>query len=445
MAGVTKATIEAAWRNRAEDGKSVRDDQVRGLVLALNREHATWRLEFRLPGTNPETGRRWPNDAWTIGRLAPDLHLPEARSLAREAKVKIGKGINPRLEQRAALTVQLADTAAAVRTVAALIDDYTAARRPRWRPATERAFMGDLKVIRAALGNLPVHHVTRRMLADFLRRFVDDATAAGHRGTRAERLRMLLGSLFLFAVERDQIEVSPAQRLPLPAKSVDRARVLSASEIATVWRSLSEPHVGIGEGLRLALRLSLVTGQRIGAIAMAREADLDLLGQDDPEIADAGPRWLIRGEAGAKAKRDRLLPLSPLAVALFRKALALPGRQSEGIVFRGKAADASLSQQSLSRAWGMLRRAGKVPEDTTPHDLRRTARSLWPELKHGQPAEVMERILGHVVGTKVERVYDRAMWLPQQRAVLDAWGRKLETIARGGAQVVEIQRGLAHG
>jgi integrase len=177
---------------------------------------------------------------------------------------------------------------------------------------------------------------------------------------------------------------------------------------------------------------------------MAQESDLDLDGSDDLELSDGGPRWLIRGEAGAKAKRDRLLPLSPLAASLFRDALALPGRDSGGAVFRGKASGSHLSQPSISRAWGMLRREGAVPDDTTAHDLRRSARSLWPELKHGQPAEIMERILGHVVGSKVERVYDRAMWLPQQRAVLDAWSRKLITIASGGAQVVKLPKVAEH-
>ena len=102
-----------------------------------------WRLEFRLPGLNPETGKRWPNDAWTIGRLAPDLHLAEARKLAEEAKVKVGKGISPKLEQRTALASQLVETAASVRTVETLIDVYKAARSSRWRPATTRAFEGD--------------------------------------------------------------------------------------------------------------------------------------------------------------------------------------------------------------------------------------------------------------------------------------------------------------
>ncbi len=55
----------------------------------------------------------------------------------------------------------------------------------------------------------------------------------------------------------------------------------------------------------------------------------------------------------------------------------------------------------------------------------------------------MERILGHVVGTKVERVYDRALWMAQQRAVLDV-GAEATTIARGGAQIVPKSKVAEH-
>ncbi len=144
------------------------------------------------------------------------------------------------------------------------------------------------RVIADALGSTPLHKITRRTLSGFLREFVDRAEAAGNRGTRVERLRMLLGSAFLFAVERDWLDVSPAQRLPLPAKSEDRSRTLSAAEIATVWCTLSSNHTGIGEGLRLALKISLVTGQRTGTVAMALEIDLDLEGAAIPSLPTAG-------------------------------------------------------------------------------------------------------------------------------------------------------------
>jgi integrase len=438
MDRITKATIEAAWRNRADGGRLLRCGG--GLVLALNRDHATWRLEFRLPGIDPATGKRWPNDALTLGRLRPSFHLREARAAATENKALVARGINPKTAAKVELARRLAATADERVTVQALVESYVAVRARRWRPQTARAFKGDLREITAALGDLPVKAITRRQLVAFLRGFHRRQVAAGHAGTRAERLRMLLGSLFTYALDEDLIELSPAQRLPVPARSKDRARVLDAEEIAVVWAALSAPHPCVGPGIMLLLKLSLVLGQRIGAPAGAREPDVDLAGSADPALADSGPRWRIPGEPGTKATRDRLLPVPPLAVALFREALDLPGRQPGGFVFRGKRADAALGQQSVSRAWGVLRRAGKVPADTTPHDLRRTARSWWPELRHDQGRDVLERILGHAVGSKVERVYDRALWLREQRAVLDAWAGKLSTITKGGAEVIEIAR-----
>ena len=442
VAELTKTRIDAAWRHRDGTKRILRDHRVRGLYLGIRAQSATWFFEFRLPGVHPEKGGRWPTTTLKLGRLTTDFHLEEARKAALAAKAKVVVGIDPAAERKGAIGAQLADTAAQVRTVATLVEAYTQARSQRWRPATARAFKGDLREIVDALGAVPIHNVTRRMLAAFLRDFVDRKAAEGYRGTRVERLRMLLGSLFAFAVDREWIDISPAQRLPLPAKSEDRARTLDAAEIALVWKALSEPHLGVGEGVKLALKLSLVTGQRIGACALARESDLDLDGQDDPELADSGPRWLIRGEPGVKAKSDRFLPLSPLAVGLLRQALLLPGRLPGSYVFRGKTLDAALTQQSISRAWGTLRRAGKVPGDTRPHDLRRSSRTWWPELAHGQEEHVLERILGHVVGTKTKRTYDRALWLPQQRKVLESWGRKLATITEGGAEVVAMRRGV---
>ena len=56
----------------------------------------------------------------------------------------------------------------------------------------------------------------------------------------------------------------------------------------------------------------------------------------------------------------------------------------------------------------------------------------------------MERILGHVVGSKVGRVYDRALWMKRQREVLDSWSRKLATITQGGAQVFPMTKVAEH-
>jgi hypothetical protein len=50
----------------------------------------------------------------------------------------------------------------------------------------------------------------------------------------------------------------------------------------------------------------------------------------------------------------------------------------------------------------------------------------------------LERLLGHAVGGKVERIYDRARYVPQQRNVADAWAAKLIELATSPTPVVSL-------
>ena len=116
MPRVTKQTIEAAWR--IETGaERVWDDVVKGLFVELNANHGSWYLDYRLPGLIPETGKRWSGGTLPLGRLSPELHLAEARKLAREAKVKVARGIDPAAERKAEVVANLIEIAAATRTV----------------------------------------------------------------------------------------------------------------------------------------------------------------------------------------------------------------------------------------------------------------------------------------------------------------------------------------
>ena len=74
MASVTKQTIEAAWRKRFEGGeRTVKVVQVPGLDRIIYDDYAIWRLDYKLPGVNPETGKRWAGKKGMLGRLAPEL------------------------------------------------------------------------------------------------------------------------------------------------------------------------------------------------------------------------------------------------------------------------------------------------------------------------------------------------------------------------------------
>jgi hypothetical protein len=98
---ITKATIEAAWRRRAPGLRLiVRDAGCRGLALIVNPTSMSWSYAYRPRGTDPRTGRRWPNRTVTIGN--PASHSAEdARAEANRNKGEAAAGRDPAQERRA--------------------------------------------------------------------------------------------------------------------------------------------------------------------------------------------------------------------------------------------------------------------------------------------------------------------------------------------------------
>jgi integrase len=391
-----------------------------GLLLVRGKRKIGWLHEYRLPGIDA-AGRRHSKKLVHLAPYSPGCRLAEARQLNAVARVRVGEGHDVLAEQRTARAVNVARADTEGMTVSALIRSFVAAREDNWRPATVAAFKSDLAIIDNALGTLPVKDVTRARLMLFLQDYIAGQQAQGARGTRAARLRMHMGSLFIHALDLELIEHTPTARLKLPVSARVRARerVLSLEEIVSTWQALER----LAVPMAVAFQIAFVTGARIGAVILADESELDLNGTVSADT-DGKPTWKIPGSPGRKARTPQIVPLSGLAVRLWRRALTWPGRNA-GVAFPGGVPGRSLLRTSVSTQWLEWVRAGALPAGTTPHDLRRTARSWWSGLDHGQSRDAMERLLGHAVGGKVERTYDRSLHLPAQRRVADAWGRWL--------------------
>ncbi len=392
---------------------TLRDEH--GLLLKISPRKRAWYRQYRLPGRDPATGKRRAPKLYFLGDYGPDFRLAEARRENTKVDVRVREGHDPLAERHAAVATELASSD--TMTVSGLVASFVADRSDRWRPNTVKAFTADLDRIESALGSLRVTDVTRARLALFLQDFVASQQERDHRGTRAERLRGLLGSLFGYAIELELIAATPAikLRLPVSARYAPRERTLTADEIVQTWRTLD----GRASPIALILQISLATGARVGTVTLSVEAELDLNGRLDAET-DGKPCWRIPPLPGRKSAQ--IMPLSPLAVSLWRRALAWPGRNVGDRVFAGRKEGEVLQPAIVSQTWARWRDAGHLPPGTAAHDLRRTARSWWSGLAHGQGRDAMERLLGHAVGGRIERIYDRALYLPQQRAVADAWG-----------------------
>jgi integrase len=158
---------------------------------------------------------------------------------------------------------------------------------------------------------------------------------------------------------------------------------------------------------RLALEATILTAARSGEIRGAKWSEVDL------EKA----LWTIPA-ARMKAKREHVVPLSPAALGLFKRAAAL-GTAGHQFIFHGNKRDKPMSDMTLTK---VLRDLGL---DVTAHGFRSSFRD-WVSEETDFPGDVAEAALAHMVSNRTEAAYRRGNLLEKRRKLMDAWGSYCE-------------------
>ncbi|MBN9066115.1 MAG: integrase arm-type DNA-binding domain-containing protein [Rhizobiales bacterium] len=387
----------------------------------------------------------------TLGRY-PALGLADARQKALDWKAEAEKGIDPAAMAKA-LAAEAANqkTAEAATTFGAVVEQFLAGQANRLRPTTMRQY-------RAFLTGSAVAAWTDRQLASITRADVSavlDKLDARGLSASSNHALACLRRFFNWAVNSDRLDRSPVERMRARNDHVKRDRALSASELATVLAALGDDDtIRIMDGIDLApmpdmfkdfYRALIFTGQRRGEVAGMTYAELD-----DLDNADAA-RWIIPS-ARTKNKREHIVPLAPPVVAMLKerkaaadkRAAARAKRQKEQAappeyVFAGyrfvPLSGFSKAKRELDARIAALRTARGLPalSDWTAHDLRRTVVTMMNE-KLAVPPHVVEAIVNHISGVKagVAGVYNRALYLPERRAALNAWAEYVGRLETGG-------------
>ena len=234
----------------------------------------------------------------------------------------------------------------------------------------------------------------------------------------AKKVFDLAKQMMGYAVGRDLIPANVcANRDPEDfgaSPGVSRDRVLSAEEIGLAWEKFGEKGKTPSQrGRWLALRLLMLLPSRPGAVCRMAWKDVDLdRGLWTVPLADR--KLTKKREAKFKAAGDTYtLPLGPSALAILAKAKATGGGSRWVFPVVGepeKCIDPTViadEVKSLGFGWH-------------PHDLRRTIRTGMRSILKA-PGDVAEAALDHVVGTRVERTYNRADLTGEIRETLLRW------------------------
>ncbi|MGY6549604.1 MAG: tyrosine-type recombinase/integrase [Roseinatronobacter sp.] len=281
-----------------------------------------------------------------------------------------------------------------------------------------------------ALGDEKVTDIRRRDIIEM----VEAKAAKAPRS--AAQLLVYVRKIMTYAADREIIAVNPVadlkptsitvkgQRNPLKANPRDR--VLTQEEIRSFWQNAETS--GLHRLTALALKMTLVTGQRPGEVVGMREDEID------------GRWWIIPASRRGKTSTAQAVYLTDTALRIIADAKAEIDRLSKrrrtphsGFIFEaspGKPIGNDALARAVARAGDAL---GDMGEDDgrgrwRPHDLRRTMRTGLSAAKVGP--DIAEIVTGHVI-PGIRGVYDRHDFKDERRMALEAWERRLMAIVAG--------------
>ena len=317
----------------------------------------------------------------TIGRH-PIISLADARAEAKRvlAERTLGKNRPKRMLYEEA--------------VATFVSTHCAKKNnPKTAKETERL----LRVYFRPLHGKNLEDITAHDVTDVTDRLLEkglDSTAA--HGFTAIR------TFLRWSVRRRYLLHSPIEGLESPSKPASRDRVLSDTELATVFAAAQQA----GQ-FGVFVQLLVLTGQRKGEIAGLRA-----------EMIDRTTQTITLPATMVKNKREHSFPYGDMAAALIdtlpQKGPLFLGRQPanghapmEASVFNG-----------FSNGMTAFRARCGIAHWTL-HDLRRTLATGMARL--AVPPHCIEALLNHVVGSlsTVAHIYNRHSYLPEARAAID--------------------------
>jgi integrase len=336
----------------------------------------------------------------------PALSLIEARRRALGIAAGVANGADP-AEEKKAERKAAAHIPVAARTLKTVADEFLKRHTdekngPRWAAETKRIL--DRNIL-PAIGDKAAASVGKAELHDMLDTIIDRGTPIA-----ANRTLAVVKKLYRWALSRGYVDRDPCASIAKPADETKRDRVLSDSELASVWRAAQ----GMAYPFGHAVQLLILTGARRDEVGSMRWIEVDL----------ATRVWTLPAQR-AKNNVEHVVPLSDAALLILERAPRIGKR--DGFVFTTTGETAisgwSKAKETLDAASGV---AG-----WRLHDLRRTVATGLAGIAVALP--VVEKILNHVSGSfgGVAGVYQRHAFTDEKRDALNKWAARVEAIVNG--------------
>lgn len=396
-----KLTTKAIQALKPESRRQeIKDDGCRGLYLIVQPTGArSWAVRYHLDGRVRKA---------TVGSY-PHMGLADARLAANRIFDQLAAGVDPLAAAR-----QAAEEArrARAQTVGIIAERYLADARSRVKARTFANINSSIRLVVAAWRDRPIGTLQRRDICELV-----DKVKLERGPSSAVNLQSWVRCLFGWAVDRGELQASPAAGMRAPAPLKQRQRVLTDDELRAVWSACD----AYRHPFSALVQLLLLTGCRRNELADLAWSELDL-----------AQKVIIIPPGRTKTGRAQLVPLSEQALAIIS---ALP-QTDDCFVLSVTAGKPLCGFNQMKKA--LEKKIDPALDPWTLHDLRRTCRTGLSRLK--VPEHIAERCLGHAV-RGIERTYNVHDYQDEKAAALTAWGGFVDEVVSGQRGRVIALRG----
>ena len=383
-----------------------------GLILRIRGQSASWVLRY-----TAASGRRR-EMGLGVARLGSPAQagdsLTTARDLAREARDLLQRGVDPideRDGRRAvaqALELQKKTEVKRERaTLARVAREYherviepsrTDKHAAQWIASLEHH-------VPAEVWHAPIDSVTPPALLAGLSTVRALADADVRVPETLQRVRQRLDAVFEDAIFHGLCATNPAAAIR--RKMAEGQEKRKRGEFAALpYREAPAFMAQLREQQGIAARcleLAVLTTARTGEVLGATWPEFDL---------EAGV-WLVPGER-MKGGEDHTVHLTARAVEI------LEAQQKLGSTYVFPSPVLEDSPLSNMGMLTVLKRM-KMQDETTVHGLCRATFSTWANETGAARADVIEACLAHREADKIRAAYNRAQFMQERRALLEAW------------------------
>lgn len=381
-----------------------------------------WRFKYRFRAKHKQTGEfKLLERVLSLGKY-PDVSLVEARERRDAARKLVANGIDPS-EQRAREKREAAGKAA--NSFEAVAREWYCKQVHIWSESHTSDVLRRLEAnLFPAIGDRPIADIDAPTLLAAVRKI--EARGAHD---LAHRVLQVASQVFRYGVATGRCARDPVPDLrgALTPHTKRNQAAVKPDELPALLRAIDGYEEVGGKLTTCALQLMALTFVRTKELIEApwEEFDLD------------GAVWMIPAER-MKADAEHVVPLSKQALAILRELETL-GCGSR-YVFPGRNRDKPISNNTMLFALYRLGYKGKM----TGHGFRAVASTILNETRTKDggrrfDADVIERQLAHCERNAVRGAYNRAEYLPERRAMMQAWADMLDELRRG-AKVIPLQR-----